>query len=161
MDKVEGRDYTHLLSVLDSFIFVAIHRLDNNRIEDALNMRDRRCRRKTPPSTFEVLVALAERCETDVMTSGEEDRTSEWFWMFIHNLELDTYSDENWCDEDYDTVMEILAVFVNRLYSMDGTNGSLFPIPGDSRNHIRMQLWDQLQFYMWANFNYEWRYDNE
>ena len=95
------------------------------------------------------------------MTSGEEDRSVEWFWMFLHNLDIDSYSDENWIDGDEETVMEILAVFVNRLYSYDGTNGSLFPIPGDRRNHVRMQLWDQLEVYMWENFNYEWRYDDE
>ena len=73
------------------------HHLDKNRVDDAEQLRfeflrdfDERAHFDSPISVLEVLVALAKRCEDNIMHDPDYgDRTHEWFWEMITNLGLD------------------------------------------------------------------------
>ena len=158
---VDGESYYGLLTTLDSIDFYSNIPLDSNRVEGALNLRRKLGGRsdRRPVSVFEVLVAMAQRGATDILCGEEdEDRTAELFWLMMHNLELDEYPDEDWdisyCIKEVETTIYIL---LSRRYNPDGTGGSMFPIPDDYRDHRKAQLWDQLNWYLWEEYNYEWR----
>lgn len=157
---VDGTGYDNLLSTLDELIFTSKNSLDQNRITDALNLRRNLGGRgpAKPVTALEAFVALAHRGANDILCGENgEDRTAELFWLMMHNLELDQFDDNHWRDEDLDIIAEVIYILLSRRYNPDGTDGSLFPIPDDNRDHRKAQLWDQLNWYLWDNYNYEWR----
>lgn len=157
---VDGEGYDYLFACLDDIIFEVKNPLDWNRVEGALNLRREIGGRRHDEevSVLEVLVVLAIKGANDILCGDEgEDRTAELFWLMIHNLELDELDDEHWGGYDYDHVRDVIYIFMSRRYNPDGTGGSLFPIPDDNRDHRKAQLWDQLNWYLWENYQYEWR----
>jgi hypothetical protein len=93
-------------------------------------------------SMFEMLIALAR------LAAFESGRSSvEWFWRFMHNLELDTYSDliyEISIDEEVEEVLERVN---QRLYTYDG-EGGLFPLRHATQDQRDVELWYQLSSYL-------------
>ena len=157
---VDGEGYDYLFACLDDIVFFAKNPLDENRMEGALNLRRELGGRRYDEevTVLEVLVALAHKGANDILCGDDgEDRTAELFWLMLHNLKLDSLDDEHWCQHDVDAVSEVIYIFMSRRYNPDGTDGSLFPIPDDNRDHRKAQLWDQLNWYLWEYYNYEWR----
>lgn len=157
---VDGSGYDNLLSTLDEIIFTSKNSLDQNRITDALNLRRNLGGRgpARPVTVLETLVAISYRGANDILCGENgEDRTAELFWLMMHNLELDQFDDEHWQDRDLDIIAEVIYILLSRRYNPDGTDGSMFPIPDDNRDHRKAQLWDQLNWYLWENYKYEWR----
>lgn len=93
-------------------------------------------------SMFEMLIALAR------MAAFESDgRTFEWFWRFIHNLELDRYTDDLWEISIQEEVEEALDRVIDRSYSADGTGG-LFPLRNAEHDQRKVELWYQMSAYI-------------
>lgn len=157
---VDGEGYSCLFQTLDEIIFTSKNPLDQNRIKGALNLR-RELGGRGPgkqATVLEVLVTLAYKGASDILCGDDgEDRTAELFWLMMHNLGLDQFDDDHWRDEDLDVVAEVVYILLSRRYNPDGTDGSMFPIPDDNRDHRKAQLWDQLNWYLWENYKYEWR----
>lgn len=157
---VDGSGYDNLLSTLDEIKFTSKIPLDQNRITDALNLRRNLGGRgpARPVTVLEILVALAYRGANDILCGENgEDRTAELFWLMMHNLELDSFHDDQWESDDDEWVADTIYILLSRRYNPDGTDGSMFPIPDDNRDHRKAQLWDQLNWYLWENYKYEWR----
>lgn len=131
--------------------------LDENRYEDGISMRYRFGSEKAYDeamiattidtrdcSMLEMMVALARRCESDIMSDSKYgNRTGEWFWDMISSLGLDEMTDDSY-DETY--VLEVLFKFYTKRYSPDG-RGGLFTVPdvGDLREK---DIWWQLNQYL-------------
>lgn len=123
---------------------------DANRAEDGIQLRkdlgfydilsDKPC------SILELLIALAIRIEQSVMFSPEEgDRTGQWFWMMITNLNLGSQNDHNY-DPAY--VNSCIDIFVRREYDADGSNGGLFVLR-NPRNDLRyVEIWYQAMWFL-------------
>ena len=100
-----------------------------------------------PCSVLEMMVALALRCEENIMDDPVmRNRTSQWFWEMIVNLGLGAMYDERY-DEAY--VDDVIKRFLNREYDPDGSGG-LFRIrdvyfDADLR---RVEIWHQLCWYL-------------
>ncbi len=96
-----------------------------------------------PCSVFEMMVAMARRCENEIMVDRRYgDRTGYWFWEMIDNLELTGMTDENY---DYQYVLYSIDIFLHRRYRPDGTGGGMF-YKKDSRFDFRKtELWYQMQ----------------
>ena len=153
-------NYRKLMDKLYSRPFTFSIKRDENRVGDGLALRDRFAdeygdvRYEDIPhgecSVLEVLIALACRMEDDILHDPElGDRSPEWFWMMITNLRLDRMDDEHF---DAHNVDDILNVFLNRTYFMNGTGG-LFPLKLPKVNQRRVEIWYQMSAFIDENFD--------
>lgn len=157
-DKRSRRAFSKLLYTLYLTDFVAIVDRDENRIVDGLAMRQRFLEENgyNPEderyifeakncSVLELMVALAVRCEDTLMTNADlGDRTGKWFWIMIHNLRLDSMTD-NVFDEN--VVANAMDVFINRQYDYDGWGG-LFTVRNPRRDMRQVEIWYQMCWYL-------------
>ena len=97
-----------------------------------------------PCSVFEMMVALAQRCESLMDDPKIGDRTGQWFWGMISNLGLNGMSDDHY-DKEY--VDEVIENFLNRDYCPDGKNG-LFTIRDCEYDLRKVEIWYQLCWYL-------------
>lgn len=155
----KSRSYRKLFAHLHSIEFTYILEMDSNREADGRTLRylftyeyDRQnCKMLTealdtgPCSVLEMMVALANRCEVEIMTDLEYgDRTSEWFWTMLTSLGLDNMSDERF-DEEY--VNKVIDRFLRREYEMNG-EGGLFTVDNCKRDMRTVEIWYQMCWYL-------------
>ncbi len=161
---IEGPDrladnYYELLEnlFLEEFWWVILR--DENRAKDGLGLRSDFCRYEgwdSPDiyghldgrcSILEMMIALAKRCDSDLMYDFDEgDRTYKWFWEMIDSLGLGDMVDGSF---DYDKFIRIIDIFLNRTYGTDG-NGGLFYVKNCQKDLTKMEIWDQLNCYVIA-----------
>lgn len=128
---------------------------DENRIFDGLKLRETYdeyyadSHSNIPCSVLEVLIALAKRCEEDIMEDPDsEDKTPQWFWIMIQNLGLLSIDDAHY---DEMRVQKILTKFMNREYGPDG-RGSIFYSDNKDRDFRSADLWYQMSWYLVDHF---------
>ena len=151
--------YRKLLMHLHNTEFISIIRNDQNRAEDGENLRYRFAKNKIvdepadyileclagPCSVLEMMVALANRCEEDYMDDPQYgNRTSQWFWGMITNLNLGSMID-TWYDKA--RVEEILYKFLHRKYDPDG-RGGLFRVRNSSIDMRKVEIWYQMCYFL-------------
>lgn len=133
--------------------------MDGNRYEDGVNLRylfgqengipDQEIAAYLdvrPCSVLEMMMALAIRCEKYIMKNSEKgNRTGQWFWEMIVNLDLggmfDTRFDPQYVDYRLD-------IFLNRCYERDGTGGALFRVKDPRRDLRTADIWYQMNWYL-------------
>ena len=160
ISEMPEASYTMLLKILYSRPFVSIIPNDDNRAIDGLELRkdfqgvieeyNASC------SVLEMLIALAKRMAYMLSDENTDESSSfsEYFWMFIRNLDLEKCSDDIMIDEPDDAVEYVEHVIdrlVYREYMSDGWGG-ISPLqspPGDQRT---TEIWYQMQSYMIENF---------
>lgn len=148
--------FRKLLMHLHRTEFIYTIPMDENRAENGLNLRyifaceydgcdDADSYIEGPCSVLEMMVALAIRCEKEIMDDPRVgDRTGQWFWGMIVNLGLGSMLDDRY-DRDY--VTDILDRFLHREYEPDGTGG-LFRIRNCTEDLRKVQIWHQLCWYL-------------
>lgn len=147
--------YRKLLMRLHNINFTWIIPFDDNRADDGIQLRRTFAISRDdimlagylsgPCSVFEMMVALAIRCERDIMDdSALGDRTGQWFWGMINNLGLTPMNDTNY---DVDFVNEVIVRFLNREYEPDG-RGGLFTVKHCDRDMRTVEIWCQLSWYL-------------
>ena len=147
--------YNKLLSHLHNTRFRYSIKRDYNRESDGLDLRRRfylvtHCEEaglylNGPCSVFEMMVALALRCEETIMSdSSYGDRTGQWFWQMIVNLGLGGMTDDNYDRQEVD---DIVWAFLNRRYDYDG-KGGLFRVRDTKEDMRRLEIWYQLNRYL-------------
>ena len=163
-DQIYLDDYHgDLLFELFRIDFYYTHPMDDNRAGDGVWLRrlyseetgrepegldeDPQC------SLLEMLIALAKRCEDDIMYDWEiGDRTADWFWMIIDNLGLFDLTDDIF---EEDLVYDAADIFMRREYE-NGGFGCPFPMPGMSDEEFsefkKKELWVQLGRYLRKKF---------
>lgn len=134
------------------------NRMDANRAYDGVNLRyefgdqynipypeiayyldDRPC------SVFEMMVALAIRCEKDIMFDLEQgDRTSKWFEVMIHCMGLDDMDDSHF-DIEYADIR--INHCLDHIYSKDG-RGGFFYVPHSTIDMRTIDIWYQMQEFL-------------
>ena len=97
-----------------------------------------------PCSVFEMMVALAQRCESVMDDPKIGDRTSQWFWGMIANLGLNGMTDNRY-DEQY--VNDVIDHFLDREYKSNG-KGGLFTIRNCEYDLRDVEIWYQLCWYL-------------
>ena len=154
----QSKTYYDLFQFLNQVEFVAIIPMDTNRSEDGRNFRYRFGYETgipsyqitdsfgpTPCSVLEMMVALAHRCEEQIMRdTNYGDRTSIWFWGMIQTLGLDDMYDGNF---DSLRASHVMYRFLNRTYEPNG-RGGLFEIHDGSRDMRQIDIWYQMCFYL-------------
>lgn len=97
-------------------------------------------------TVLEMLIALAIRCEEQIMDDPEYgNRTGQWFWTMIQNLNLKTMFDGD--GFDIHRVQTAVDRFLNRQYDPDG-RGNIFYIPNCPNDLRTMEIWVQLCWYL-------------
>lgn len=151
--------YSRLLAHLYYTEFVYLLAMDGNRAEDGMNLRYRFAREKKyysdaavasclddrPCSVLEMMIALAIRCEKDIMDDPEYgDRTEKWFWQMISSLSLRNMTNDYFEPSKFDQIMD---AFINRKYSRDG-RGGLFTVKNCKHDMRRAEIWYQMSWYL-------------
>lgn len=150
------RSYRKLLHYLHSVEFTYTLDMDANRAEDGIDLRyrfgyefeypgpmiaafldDRPC------SVLEMMVALANRCEEQIMDDPHAGcRRSQWFFDMLASLGLSDMDDHNYGAR----AERIIARFLSRQYARNGAGG-LFTV--NSRHDMRnAEIWYQLNWYL-------------
>lgn len=157
-DDYNEYSYQKLLTELYDTEFVWTVKNDDNRALDGLGFRDayedetgETCEKDGECSVLEMLVALAYRCENEIMWDPDEgNRTGVWFWEMITNLGLDRLDDWHF---DGDVFIEIMRRFLNREYCKDGYGGPFY-IEGFALDMRKIELWYQLNYYLQSKFSW-------
>lgn len=150
--------YLKLLGHLHSVEFIYILGMDSNRAEDGIDFRYRFGYERNYPdsliasylddrpcSMLEMMIALAHRCETQIMDDPEVgDRTGLWFWNMIVSLRLNHMTDANYNVREVD---DILDRFMHREYDYDG-RGGLFTIENIDKDMRQAEIWHQMNWYL-------------
>lgn len=157
--KVEcPAEYSKLMSYLFDKTFVYTIGMDANRAEDGIDLRytfgeeddiDSRIISSViddrPCSMLEMMVALAIRCETHIMSNSEYgDRTSEWFRGMIDNLGLSGMTDD--CFDHRQAEKAIDRLLTHR-YAKNGAGG-LFTVKSRSHDMRTAEIWYQMCWYL-------------
>ena len=132
---------------------------DENRAEDGMDLRWRYVVERVDPdrheivllgligpcSVLEMMVALAIRCEENIMDDPTKgDRTGQWFWGMITSMGLGSMMDDRY-DEEY--VDDVIDRFLAREYSPDG-KGGLFTVRDCDVDLRDVEIWHQLCYYL-------------
>lgn len=139
--------------------FVYAMPLDGNRYEDGISLRYHFGRDKhipdatiaavldvAPCSVFEMMVALAYRCEENIMYDSDVgDRTSEWFHVMLKSLGLYSMDDRVGIDERYFNI--VIDRFLERRYEPNG-KGGLFLLKHCEHDLRKVEIWYQAMWYL-------------
>lgn len=94
---------------------------------------------------LEMMVALAHRCEEQIMSNTEYgDRTQQWFMEMLNSLGLSRFDDEHYDEEAID---DILYRFGRRDYAINGAGG-LFTVQNPLKDMRNVEIWSQLCWYL-------------
>lgn len=98
-----------------------------------------------PCSVFEMMVALAIRCEETIMDNPRVgDRSGQWFWEMIVNLGLGSMLDSSFDKKRVETAVK---KFLDREYESNG-KGGLFTIRRCEYDLRTVEIWYQLCWYL-------------
>ena len=148
--------YRKLLSYLHETEFVYSIPMDGNRAEDGIELRyrfahgylrddDAEYAITGPCSVLEMMLALAIRCEENIMDDPTKgDRTAQWFWGMIRSLGLGGMYDTNF---DIDKARYVVDRFLDRDYNPNGSGG-LFTVRDFDYDMRTIEIWHQLCEYL-------------
>lgn len=151
----KGISYRKLLIHLHDTEFVYTIPKDVNRARDGVDLRRRFALSQDdehltkyltgPCSVFEMILALAIRCEESIMDDPSiGDRTGQWFWGMISNLGLSTMTDSRF---DRKICDDVLSRFINHEYEPNG-KGGLFTVKYCECDLRTVEIWSQLCWYL-------------
>lgn len=160
-DRYTKKTYRKLLMHLHSTPFTWTIEGDKNRLHDGVNLRWRFERQYRSVfegrdvadilgdpeecSVLEMMIALAIRCENQIMADPDAgDRTGQWFWEMIVNLNLGREDDRFYNPEYVDGVLQ---TFLRRTYKRDGAGG-LFRVKGFLGDMRTIEIWYQMCHYL-------------
>ena len=163
MDREEFDHYSKLARTLLNIEFVWSHPMDENRAADGLGLRedfsyetglylDKSSGLLPGCTVFEMLVALAYKCEDQIMlnyTAGR--RVSRWWYVMIENLGLDKCTDDEWTTDTADYICDKVDKFMHCDYKMNGSGG-LFPLKKRGIRQKENDIWKQLTAYLNENY---------
>jgi hypothetical protein len=148
-----GRTYIGLMEQLHNKEFVWIVPNDDNRLEDADNLRHQfldetgitnpgDLLRGVPPlSVLEVLLALSMRC---AFNGG--GTPPNWAWRLIENLDLHNMADPI-SPRKFSKIDDILEGLIWRNYEYDGVGG-FFPLTHPNDDQREVEIWYQMNAYL-------------
>lgn len=154
------RKWTYLLEQMFDTDFYWVVPNDDNRSFDGKVLRDQYAYEnglsnypkliRDECSFLEMLVALADRCDTDIMAVEQptEYQSGHWFWLFLENCGLAEYDDEHY---DPDMIDVILNQIMSRNYMSNGFGG-LFPLKNPSQDQREVELWYQMNEWLEENY---------
>lgn len=151
--KGKSRVYSRLLEYLYFKDFEYTIGNDDNRAADGEQLRVQFLGKTNHKgcSCLEMLVALARRCERDIMGDPEEpDKAYKWFWIMIRNLGLDELDNRNFDEGEADYIVDR---WLERRYKKTG-KGGLFPLRYSEEDQRKVEIWYQMCAYLNENYSF-------
>ena len=166
--KVNKPDQSYFLLVKSLYdkVFTWTVPNDDNRLFEGRQLRERFCEENDidyvynrryawfvkDVSALEVIIALADRCESIMIDQCDNTPMRDWFWTMMANSGLDKFTDEayyylNGAAE----VDQILTKIIDRGYSRLGVGG-LFPLKYSKNDQRKVELWYQMHSYLIENY---------
>lgn len=156
-----GLSWRKLFRLLHETEFIYILDIDANRADDGADLRYRFAYEfglngddvkqyldHRPCSIFEMMVALASRCEEQIMDNPDDgNRTGKWFFDMIRSLGLMDMDDRRFHKE---AVGDILYRFMRRDYDASG-QGGLFTLRFPKWDMRGIEIWYQMMAYLEEN----------
>ena len=147
--------YIKLFALLHDIEFTFYIYNDVNRARDGVDLRYRFAMKMDdervmdildgPCSVLEMLIALSIRCEETIMDdTSYGDRTSQWFWNMLSNLDISYMNDDLYNREE---AVEKIYDFLEKRYDPDG-KGGLFYIKDCKYDLREEEIWTQLMWYL-------------
>jgi hypothetical protein len=96
-------------------------------------------------SVLEVLIGLA--CRASFDAGGEP---GDWLWKFLDNLDLRSYNDRVYSQIVAEEVDANVRKWLDREYDKNGVGG-IFPLKHARQDQTQVNLWYQLQDYIFEN----------
>lgn len=143
-----GKSYAGLFEVMHNTEFHWTVPNDDNRIQDAIDLRSEflHGRKKTlnleGATLLEVLVSLSQRV---AFTAGVIS-PKKWAWKLLKNLRLTDKSDPL-TEDDINRINDVLDALVWRTYSQDG-RGGFFPLKNPEEDQTKVEIWYQMNKYV-------------
>lgn len=145
-------EYRHLLEQIHKYEFVWVVANDDNRIEDAKDLRLEYLASMEDfdqglipyVSVLEVLIALSRRCAFLDDTSPQR-----WMAIFLKNLGLKRFTGLIGIRKQ-EQIETILDDFIWRRYAHHG-DGGLFPLQYPKEDQTKVELWYQMNSYLIEN----------
>jgi hypothetical protein len=139
-----NKTFNALFDMMHSREFVWLIPNDDNRIEDALELRNeflKRHKKKTldleGATLLEIVISLSRRAS---FIAGHSPK--QWAWRLIKNLRLDKRFDPL-TENDMTRVNDILETLIWRTYSKDG-RGGFFPLKYTEVDQTQVEIWYQM-----------------
>lgn len=158
-----GRDgYFKLLTKLHSVPFVVVVQEDEDRVSDALLLRNEYMDEGGydikniigPVSVLEILIYISRRMyDLSYYPSECSDYSNhvsiqgEIFWELIYNLGIGGFDDSHWPNGGNEFVSSVIHNFVNRDINPCG-RGGIFPLKHYSYDQRHVPIWYQLNEYI-------------
>ena len=151
--RSNGKTYVDLMGQLHSKEFVWVVPNDDNRLEDAMELRHQFLNETgitnsgqllmgVPPlSVLEVILGLSLRC-----AFNDGGTPPSWAWRLIENLDLHNMSDPL-TRRKQEQIDDILENLIWRNYEPDGTGG-LFPLTHPNNDQREVEIWYQMNAYI-------------
>lgn len=139
--------YTYVFERLHSLEFVWTVPNDDNRVQDAKDLRveflngARRRLSLEGVTLLEVLVSLSRRVA--FVAGGKPEL---WAWKLLKNLRLTKVPDPV-SEAEAASIDEILYALVWRTYDYNG-NGGFFPLKNPKEDQTKVEIWYQLNAYV-------------
>ncbi len=158
-DQIRAGSYVLLCQIMHETTFRVLVDYDENRVGDVNELRlnfmtvtridplDEDSLTRPDVTVFEILVCLARRAEDQTRLPMQV-----WFGMFIENLGLRSFTDDNFALHRRQ-IVQILRRFNDRLYRPNG-QGGLFPLRNPRGDQRQVELWYQLGYYLTENEMY-------
>lgn len=129
---------------------------DINRAKDGESLREKyeedtgeNCELLSGCSMLEMMVALAIRCEEQIMFDPDQgDRTALWFWEMFDNFGFSEMNDDWFNEQEF---YDIIWHFNTQTYCPDGYGGPFY-ICGFEGDMRKIELWYQLGYYLEEKF---------
>lgn len=150
-------NYSFLFEYLHNYPFSWSLSMDENRAEDGKYLRENFEDEMGIPdgivlcgtcTTLEMLVALAIRMDKEYIGEPGEPDPSSIFIELLNNLGLWKYDNRRFTASK---VNQILQVWMSRSFEYNG-KGSLFPLKEASRDQRKIEIWDQMNAYIYENY---------
>lgn len=146
-----GKQYTQLFEIMHNVEFLWFIPNDDNRIQDAIDLRTEFMNRSDShgelelgsATCLEVLVSLSRRL---AMIASDGGHSKQWAWTLLKNLGLIKFPDPL-SPEKVQKVNEILHDLVWRNYQPDG-RGGFFPLLNPDTDQTKVEIWYQLNAYV-------------
>ena len=138
---------------------------DDNRVEEGIELRYKFADEKNVQlleddlsgscTLLEMLIALADRMDFILFDPSKGNRRWLWFWLFIDNLKLQKYAN----DDEKGVISRkkrfnriVINKFLKREYLPNG-KGGLFPLDNPSSDQREVEIWYQLMEYINENYD--------
>ena len=163
LSEEDQKAYYRLVQVLLDIEFVWVHPMDENRASDGLSMRedftyetglylDGSSGLMPCCTVFEMLAALAYRCESQIMLDYSVGyRVSRWWKIMLENLGIADCTDLNWKRNDDNYIRDCVEKFMHREYKTNGTGG-LFKVKNKKFNCKTEEIWKQCMAFLNENY---------